>query len=136
MSLAEAAAAMKGRLAGADARFSGVSTDSRNIGRGELFVAIRGERFDGHGFLEVAREHGAAGAIVDEAFKSAAALPTVTVDDTRKALGRLGARWRSRFSPQLIAITGSNGKTTTKECSPRSCARTQGRKRSSRPRAT
>jgi UDP-N-acetylmuramoyl-tripeptide--D-alanyl-D-alanine ligase len=115
MSLAEAAAAMSGTLKGADARFSGVSTDSRSIGRGELFVAIRGERFDGHGFLGVAKERGAAGAIVDGAHKDAAPLPLLVVDDTRKGLGRLGAHWRSRFSPHLIAIAGSNGKTTTKE---------------------
>ena len=59
MGLAEAAGAMQGRLRGADARFTAVSTDSRTIGAGELFVAIRGERFDGHGFLEAARSRGA-----------------------------------------------------------------------------
>ena len=64
MSLAEAAAAISGRVqgAGADAVFSGVSTDSRTLGRGELFVAIRGEKFDGHQFLDVAKERGVAGA--------------------------------------------------------------------------
>ncbi|MGB3935619.1 MAG: Mur ligase domain-containing protein, partial [Burkholderiales bacterium] len=65
MSLAEAAAAMAGQLKGADARFSGVSTDSRSLGKGELFVAIRGEHFDGHAFLDAARARGAAGALVD-----------------------------------------------------------------------
>jgi UDP-N-acetylmuramoyl-tripeptide--D-alanyl-D-alanine ligase len=115
MSLAEAAAAIGGRLHGADARFRGVSTDTRSIGRDELFVAIRGEHFDGHGFLETARSRGAAGALVDEAFATPAPLPTVAVDDTRRGLGRLGRHWRLRFAPAVIAITGSNGKTTTKE---------------------
>jgi UDP-N-acetylmuramoyl-tripeptide--D-alanyl-D-alanine ligase len=115
MSLAEAAAAIAGRLSGQDARFTGVSTDTRSVRKDELFVAIRGDRFDGHGFLEVARQRGAAGALVDEAFKEASALPTVTVEDTRKGLGRLGRHWRLRFAPAVIAVTGSNGKTTTKE---------------------
>jgi UDP-N-acetylmuramoyl-tripeptide--D-alanyl-D-alanine ligase len=115
MSLAEAAAAIAGRLGGHDARFTGVSTDTRSVRKDELFVAIRGDRFDGHGFLEVARQRGAAGALVDEAFKEASALPTVTVEDTRKGLGRLGRHWRLRFAPAVIAVTGSNGKTTTKE---------------------
>jgi UDP-N-acetylmuramoyl-tripeptide--D-alanyl-D-alanine ligase len=115
MSLAEAAAAMQGDLAGADARFRGVSTDSRSIGRGELFVAIRGEHFDGHDFLGVAQSRGAAGALVDRAFTGAAPLPVIAVEDTRKGLGRLGRHWRARFAPVVIAIAGANGKTTTKE---------------------
>jgi UDP-N-acetylmuramoyl-tripeptide--D-alanyl-D-alanine ligase len=115
MSLAEAAAAIGGSLRGDDARFQGVSTDSRSIGSGELFVAIRGEHFDGHGFLDVARARGASGAMVDTAFDASSALSTVTVEDTRKGLGRLGRHWRLRFAPAVIAITGSNGKTTVKE---------------------
>ncbi len=115
MSLAEAARAVHGRLVGDDARFGGVSTDSRSIARGELFVAIRGERFDGHAFLQAARERGAAGALVDGGDAAGTALPLIVADDTRRALGRLGRHWRARFAPVLIAITGSNGKTTTKE---------------------
>jgi len=115
MSLSEAAAAMSGQLKGADVRFCGVSTDSRSIAAGELFVAIRGERFDGHAFIDAARSRGAAGALVDQAFKAASSLPAIVVDDTRKGLGRLGRHWRLRFAPTLVAITGSNGKTTTKE---------------------
>jgi murE/murF fusion protein len=92
-----------------------VSTDTRSIGKGELFVAIRGERFDGHEFLAVARERGAAGALVDERYEGAAPLPVLVADDTRRGLGRLGRHWRLRFAPALIAIAGSNGKTTTKE---------------------
>ena len=115
MSLAEAAAAAQGRWSGADARFSGVSTDTRSLGPGELFVAIRGERFDGHAFLGVARERGAAAAMVDARCPAPLPLPAIVVDDTRAGLGRLGRHWRSRFAPALIAIAGSNGKTTTKE---------------------
>jgi UDP-N-acetylmuramoyl-tripeptide--D-alanyl-D-alanine ligase len=115
MSLAEAAAAVQGTLKGPDARFRGVSTDSRAIGRGELFVAIRGERFDGHAFLAMARERGASAALVDRGFAGAAPLPVIAVDDTRKGLGRLGRHWRGRFAPVVIAIAGANGKTTTKE---------------------
>ena len=115
MSLAEAAAAMQGRRAGADVRFTGVSTDSRGIGAGELFVAIRGERFDGHAFLGMAQTRGAAAAMVDERFSGATPLPVVVVDDTRKALGRLARHWRKRFAPVAIGIAGANGKTTTKE---------------------
>ena len=115
MSLAEAAAAMQARALGPDIHFDGVSTDTRSIGRGELFVAIRGDRFDGHEFLAVARERGAAAALIDERYKGEAPLPVLIADDTRRGLGRLGRHWRLRFAPALIAITGSNGKTTTKE---------------------
>ena len=115
MSLAEAAAAIAARHVGADVRFDGVSTDTRTVGKGELFVAIRGDRFDGHEFLATAKERGAAGALVDEKFSGNPPLPVLVADDTRRGLGRLGRHWRLRFAPALIAITGSNGKTTTKE---------------------
>jgi len=115
MSLAETAAATAGRMHGPDARFAGVSTDSRGIGRGELFVAIRGERFDGHEFLGMAKARGAAAAMVDRQYGGEAPLPVVVVDDTRKGLGRLARHWRGRFAPAVIGIAGANGKTTTKE---------------------
>ena len=115
MSLTEAAIAADGRVRGTQARFSGVSTDSRGIGCGELFVAIRGERFDGHDFLGMAHARGAAAAMVDERFSGAPPLPVVIVDDTRKGLGRLARHWRQRFKPVAIGIAGANGKTTTKE---------------------
>src|SRR5919204_60953 len=67
MSLAEAARVTGGRVSGNDARFAGVSTDSRSIGAGELFVALRGERFDGHQFLAAAATRGACAALVDNA---------------------------------------------------------------------
>ncbi|MSQ62254.1 MAG: UDP-N-acetylmuramoyl-tripeptide--D-alanyl-D-alanine ligase [Betaproteobacteria bacterium] len=121
MSLAEAAGAMGARLAndGAGAcdelRLRGVSTDTRSIGKDQLFVAIRGEHYDGHDFLAMAQERGAVAALVDESYVGKAPLPLLVADDTRRALGRLGRNWRLRFAPVVIAIAGSNGKTTTKE---------------------
>jgi UDP-N-acetylmuramoyl-tripeptide--D-alanyl-D-alanine ligase len=115
MSASEATALVNGRLSGADAHFTAVSTDSRSIARGELFVALRGERFDGHEFLGVAASRGAAAALVDRNYAGAFPLPVVVVDDTKRALAELARRWRERFSPALIALTGSNGKTTVKE---------------------
>jgi len=115
MSLGDAATAMQGRLSGTDTHFRRVSTDTRAIGAGELFVAIRGDRFDGHDFLAAARAQGAAGALIDARYTGPAPLPVIVVDDTRRALGRLGRHWRARFSPTVVAIAGANGKTTTKE---------------------
>ena len=115
MSLAEAAAAMGARTAGGELRFDGVSTDTRSIGQGQLFVAIRGERFDGHDFLAAAKARGAAAALVDEKYSGPTPLPVLVADDTRPALGRLGRHWRLRFAPAVMAIAGSNGKTTSKE---------------------
>ena len=115
MSIAEAASTLAARTSGADVRFAGVSTDSRSIARGELFVALRGERFDGHEFLSAAATRGAAAAMVDRDYRGPFPLPVVIVADTKRALGELARHWRARFSPALIAITGSNGKTTVKE---------------------
>jgi UDP-N-acetylmuramoyl-tripeptide--D-alanyl-D-alanine ligase len=115
MTLSEAARTLDGTLSGADVRFDGVSTDTRAIAPGELFVALRGERFDGHAFLASAKAAGAVAAIVDRRHPDAGPLPVVIVEDTKVALGALARRWRSRFSPVLIGVAGSNGKTTTKE---------------------
>ena len=114
MRLREAAAAIGARESG-DAVFTGVSTDSRAIKAGDLFVALRGDRFDGHEFLAQARQAGAAAAFVDRQFKGDAGMPAAVVGDTKLALGDLARHWRARFSPALIALTGSNGKTTVKE---------------------
>lgn len=116
MRTAQAAHVLKGASAGPDVEFTGVSTDSRSIAKGDLFVALRGEHYDGHAFLPAAARSGAIAAMVDGSFDaSAATLPLVIVDDTRLALGRLALHWRMQFSPVLIAVAGSNGKTTTKE---------------------
>ena len=115
MSLAEAAAVLGSRAGDGSASFTGVSTDTRSLQRGDLFVALRGERFDGHAFLDHAKSAGAAGALVDRGYTGKAPLPVITVADTKRGLGDLARHWRARFSPALIAITGSNGKTTVKE---------------------
>jgi len=113
--LSQVAAAVGGRLLGADVALSGVSTDTRAIADGQLFIALRGERFDAHDFLAPAVASGASALLVDAADKLPAGVPAVLVDDTRIALGRLGAAWRAGFTLPVIAVTGSNGKTTTKE---------------------
>jgi UDP-N-acetylmuramoyl-tripeptide--D-alanyl-D-alanine ligase len=115
MSLAQAAGVLGATLRGADVRFSGVSTDTRSLRSGELFVALRGERYDGHGFLKNAAAAGAAAAVVDRNFEGELPVPAAVVDDTRVALGTLAGDWRARFSPALAAVAGSNGKTTVKE---------------------
>ena len=118
MSVAEAARAANGTVRGADVRFESVSSDGRTLDRGALFVALRGERFDGHEFIGQARERGAVAAMVQGDSGPGIqdpGIPCVIVANTLAALGRLAAHWRSRFSMPLIAVTGSNGKTTVKE---------------------
>ena len=113
MSVAQAAQALAARYTGRDATFTAVSTDSRAVRRGDLFVALKGERYDGHSFLPQAASAGAAAALVERA--SDITLPQILVEDTTFALGRLGNYWRRQFDMPLIAVTGSNGKTTVKE---------------------
>jgi UDP-N-acetylmuramoyl-tripeptide--D-alanyl-D-alanine ligase len=107
-----------GELVRGDAaqRFTGVSIDSRKVGPDELFVAIAGARFDGHDFLEDVVRAGAPGCLVRAGRKPPdGARCAIAVEDTTRALGALGAGHRRRFTGPLVAITGSNGKTTTKE---------------------
>ncbi|HUF19565.1 MAG TPA: UDP-N-acetylmuramoyl-tripeptide--D-alanyl-D-alanine ligase [Burkholderiales bacterium] len=113
--LSAAARAVAAELCGDDAEVLRVSTDSRAVREGDLFVALRGERFDGNRFVAQAFEAGAAAAMVSDPVLAAGTGPLIVVEDTRLALGRLAAWWRSRFDLPLIAITGSNGKTTVKE---------------------
>ena len=122
MNLQEAAQAIAATLIGAEdgatVVFRGVSTDSRKIDAGQLFIALRGENFDGHEFLATASAAGAVAAVVAADAVAAlpeVALPLMVVEDTRLALGALAAAWRSRFVLPLVAVTGSNGKTTSKE---------------------
>lgn len=118
MRLSEAAGAITARTMNADNAFTSVFSDSRAVEVGGLFVALRGEHFDGHGFVADAIAQGAAAAMVDEtwvAANPASDLPLLVVGDTRLALGLLAAAWRSRFTIPLIAVTGSNGKTTVKD---------------------
>ncbi|MEO7363743.1 MAG: UDP-N-acetylmuramoyl-tripeptide--D-alanyl-D-alanine ligase, partial [Gemmatimonadaceae bacterium] len=95
---------------------SGVSTDTRTIGTGDLFVALVGENFDGHNFLQAAKENGAAAFVVSNALAAAGlGLPTFVVDDTLVALGNLATVWRRVWGGPIIAVAGSNGKTSTKD---------------------
>jgi UDP-N-acetylmuramoyl-tripeptide--D-alanyl-D-alanine ligase len=113
MDLREMAGALDAKVLGPEAIFSGVSTDTRLIQGGDLFVAIEGPNYDGHAFLGEARNKRAAAALVHRPVASE--LPRVQVEDTRLALGSLAAYWRQKFDCPVIAVTGSNGKTTVKE---------------------
>jgi UDP-N-acetylmuramoyl-tripeptide--D-alanyl-D-alanine ligase len=115
MTLSAAARAIHGRHLGPEAMIAGVTTDSRTIATGDLFVALKGDRFDGHEYVADAIGRGAAAAMVSREITADPPLPLVVVDDTRLGLGQLAADWRSRFSLPLVALTGSNGKTTVKE---------------------
>ncbi len=113
MSLAQSAEAVNGQLFGSNVEFQGVGTDTRSIVPGDLFVALSGPNFDGHDFLAQAEKAGAVAAMVSR--EAATVLPYVEVEDTRLGLGRLARYWRTQFQYPLIAVTGSNGKTTVKE---------------------
>ncbi|HEY6942159.1 UDP-N-acetylmuramoyl-tripeptide--D-alanyl-D-alanine ligase [Dokdonella sp.] len=110
--LADIARWTGGRLHGDDVVVDAVSTDSRTLGAGTLFVALAGERHDGHAFAEAARERGASALLVER--ELAVALPQVVVVDTLAALGELARAVRARSDARVVGITGSNGKTTVK----------------------
>ena len=113
LELSMASEQVAGRLIGAGAGFRGISTDSRKVLPGSLFVALRGENFDGHDHVAAALASGAVAALVARELPGLG--PLIVVDDTVAALGRLAAGWRARHQLPLIAITGSTGKTTVKE---------------------
>jgi len=92
-----------------------VSTDSRQARSGDLFIAIKGDKFDGHDFVADVIAKGATAVLVERARATRESAAVIAVEDTRKALGRFGARYRSEFRIPVIAVGGSNGKTTTKE---------------------
>ncbi len=95
---------------------AGVSTDTRAMSRGDVFVALIGEHFDAHDFLAAARDAGAAAFVVSDATKAAGlGVPTYVVPDTLVALGQLATAWRRAWGRSVIAVAGSNGKTSTKE---------------------
>ncbi|KPY26980.1 UDP-N-acetylmuramoyl-tripeptide--D-alanyl-D-alanine ligase [Pseudomonas syringae] len=115
MTFSELVVPLDARLVGGDCSFSGVSTDSRGIEPGQLFVALTGPRFDGHEYLDQVAAKGAVGALVEREVQGAA-LPQLVVLDTRKALAQLGAMNRNAFVDRPVAaVTGSSGKTTVKE---------------------
>ncbi|MQA55120.1 MULTISPECIES: UDP-N-acetylmuramoyl-tripeptide--D-alanyl-D-alanine ligase [Pseudomonas] len=114
LKLSEVAAPLNARLIAGDARFSGVSIDSRAIQPGQLFVALTGPRFDGHDYLNEVAGKGAVAALVEREIPDST-LPQLLVKDTRLALGQLGALNRGAFTHPVAAVTGSSGKTTVKE---------------------
>ncbi|MGO9424332.1 MAG: UDP-N-acetylmuramoyl-tripeptide--D-alanyl-D-alanine ligase [Steroidobacteraceae bacterium] len=112
--LLEAARVLGGELIGVDRPYCAVSTDSRTLQAGALFVALRGPKFDGAQFVAAAAARGAVGAMVDRAVPSAP-LTQIVVADAQHGLQRLAQAWRADFSIPIVAIGGSNGKTTVKE---------------------
>jgi UDP-N-acetylmuramoyl-tripeptide--D-alanyl-D-alanine ligase len=115
MTFSDLTTPLDARAVNGDCRFDGVSTDSRAIQPGQLFVALTGPRFDGHEYLEQVAAKGAVGALVEREVPDVA-LPQLVVLDTRKALAQLGAMNRNAFVDRPVAaITGSSGKTTVKE---------------------
>jgi UDP-N-acetylmuramoyl-tripeptide--D-alanyl-D-alanine ligase len=115
MSLDDVARAVGGMVYGSRVGISGVTTDSRAVATGDLFVAIVGERFDGHQYVEEAMRRGAVAALTARRVEAQLPIPQVGDGDTKVALGKLAADWRARFTLPLVALTGSNGKTTVKE---------------------
>jgi UDP-N-acetylmuramoyl-tripeptide--D-alanyl-D-alanine ligase len=113
MSLRQACQILHGTLRGEDVSFEGVSTDTRSLQPGDLYIALRGERFDGGDFIDNAQHSGAVAAVVHE-FRDID-LPQIQVADTRKALANLARAHREAFPGKVVAVTGSNGKTTVKE---------------------
>ncbi|MCH8857316.1 MAG: UDP-N-acetylmuramoyl-tripeptide--D-alanyl-D-alanine ligase [Proteobacteria bacterium] len=113
LTLAEAQALLPGSVLVGDGAtaFTRVHSDTRTLRAGDLFVALRGERFDAHDFLEQAADAGAVAAVAEPG-RLPPGLPGITVTDTGQALGALAAGWRAQFSLPLVAVTGSNGKTT------------------------
>ena len=114
--LREAALLIPGAVVSGDENvaFERVSTDSRTAGPGDLFIAIKGDRFDAHDFLAQVGQRGIAAVLVTR-LPDGFAVPAIKVKDTRAALGALAHGWRTRFTMPLVAVTGSNGKTTVKE---------------------
>lgn len=117
MLLSQVVQVLGGELVGKDVEFASVATDSRNITAGDLFVALQGDTFDGSQFVLLAAEKGAVAALVNAASYHGEKMPCpiVLVKDTRLALGKLSGYWRDQFAIPVVAITGSNGKTTVKE---------------------
>lgn len=114
MRFGEIAKVTGGILHGADGEALTFSTDTRQLAAGDFFIALSGENFDANTFVGAAAARGAAGALVTRADASVS-LPQIVVEDTRLALGQLALAWRRQFDPVRVAITGSSGKTTTKE---------------------
>jgi len=113
MQISKAAEILQAKYQGEDVCFTGCSTDTRTLKDQELFIALRGENFNGHDYLDKAKALGASAVLVED--KREGLLPSIVVKNARQAMGELAKSWRAGFSIPLVAITGSNGKTTVKE---------------------
>lgn len=111
--LSDIADALNGKLQGDDLLISSITIDSRTLLKGDLFLALKGDNFDGHKFIPQVEKSGCVALVVDHSVDSA--LPQIIVKDTHKALGQIGAYVKKQVSPKTVAITGSSGKTTVKE---------------------
>jgi len=111
--LSEIAKIVKGEYCGDDVDCASVSIDTRSLQAGALYIAIKGERFNGHDFIQQAEQAGAAGVIVEQQVNSQ--LPQIIVDNSRLALAEIAGAWRNQLAVKVVGITGSNGKTTVKE---------------------
>lgn len=111
--LSEIASMSSGELRGEDVEVTGISTDTRNLHFGDLFIALEGEKFDGHQFIDDTVEQIVSGVFIHK--EVVTQLPSVLVDDTLAGMSRWANAWRKRVDPKLVAITGSNGKTTVKQ---------------------
>jgi UDP-N-acetylmuramoyl-tripeptide--D-alanyl-D-alanine ligase len=111
----EVRAALELSAPAGEMEFTGISTDTRDIAPGSLFVALRGANFDGHEYLAQAAQSGAMAAVVSRAEGAPEGMPLFVVDDTLHALGKLGRHRRRALGGRVVAVAGSNGKTTTKE---------------------
>lgn len=113
LSVKDITAAVNGRLIGESRNVTSVSTDTRKISTGSLFIALKGDRFDGHDYIPVASQNGAAAIMTER--ECEIATPQIVVDDTRKAYARLAAWYLSQFDIPVVGVTGSVGKTSTRE---------------------
>ena len=113
MTLSECAAIVQGTMIGEDLSFDDVSIDTRTIKAKQLYIAIKGNNFDGNEFVHLAEQAGASAAIVYSGVTTN--LPHIVVEDTRLALARLAGAWRRKLDVSVVGVTGSNGKTTVKE---------------------
>lgn len=113
LTLSTIASAVNGQLIGNDLSIDNITTDSRSLNKGDLFLALKGPNFDGHKFVEHAEKSGCLALIVDHQVDSS--LPQIIVNDTHKALGQVAAFVKTTVAPKTVAITGSSGKTTVKE---------------------
>jgi UDP-N-acetylmuramoyl-tripeptide--D-alanyl-D-alanine ligase len=113
MFLSEIAEKLNGTLIGADAKICGVSIDTRTLQTGNLYIAITGKNFDGHDFVDLAKDAGAVAVLTYKKLETD--LPQILVKNTHFALGELAKKWREKMPAKIVGVTGSNGKTTTKE---------------------